>query len=364
MNTNFEFRPSLGLLQQIATIERATGHWERLSMSPAFASDELFNSALISGSKAILALDGAASLGLGNQIQIENLSATDGSAQGSDSHEFGQVDPGLLEAPLVAAHKLEAPFSIQGIEYLWELISGGQNNSSVMEFDEWAKSAITGTRYRHQNCSFLVPMIGQSTNEVVFSTVPPFLISQRLEALVNWTNNELRAGLIHPIVVIGTFHLLFLQIHPFSTANHRLSLILAWRLLDDIGYSFVRNSHFAPWLSSRSKNYFSALRQAEKTAQTNWSTLNIWLELFADSLREASESVLSDGEKQTEARRLTFVQKRIIEVVKNHGSVSRDKIVNETGINLSTIKYNLSVLADKGHLKRDGGGRGTSYTIL
>ena len=66
-------------------------------MSPAFASDELFNSALISGSKAILALDGAASLALGNQIQIENLSATDGSAQGSDPDEFGQVDPDLQD---------------------------------------------------------------------------------------------------------------------------------------------------------------------------------------------------------------------------------------------------------------------------
>ncbi len=333
-------------------------------MSPAFASDELFNSALVNGSKAILALDGAAALTLGSQIEVKNLPTNVDFSLGSDTDEIGQVETLPFETPLVAAHKLEAPFNIQGIEYLWELISGSRSSGSLLEFDEWSKGAITGTRYRHQNCSFLVPMVGQSTNEVVFSTVPPFLISQRLEGLVNWTNTELRSGLIHPIIVIGTFHLLFLQIHPFSTANHRLSLILTWRLLDDIGYSFIRNSHFAPWLSGRAKSYYSALRQAEKTAQTNWSTLNIWLELFSDSLREASESVLSDGEKQTEVRRLTFVQKRIIEVVRNHGSVSRDKIVNETGINLSTIKYNLSVLADKGHLKRDGGGRGTSYTIL
>ena len=199
---------------------------------------------------------------------------------------------------------------------------------------------------------------------MIFPTVSPFLVEQRLEELLEWARHELEDGQFHPLFVIGTFHLLFLQIHPFPTANHRLALILLWRLLDAHGYSYVRYSHFAPEIASRSKQYFAALRQAEKTAYGNWSTLNIWLEFFLDMLVLASQNLLTLTERTVSSARLSSVQRRIIDVIKSSGSATREKIVTETGINLSTVKYNLSVLASRGHLKRDGGGRSTSYRLL
>lgn len=91
---------------------------------------------------------------------------------------------------------------------------------------------------------------------------------------------------------------------------------------------------------------------------------NIWLETFLDCLLDSSQRLISVGEQRAEGLRLTAVQKQIIGVVRSYGSATRERIATESGINLSTVKYNLSVLATRGHLKREGGGRTTSYRLV
>jgi Fic family protein len=201
-------------------------------------------------------------------------------------------------------------------------------------------------------------------NKRIFESVSSFLINERFSDLVSWVSQELEDDRFHPLYVIGTFHLLFLQIQPYQTANHQLCLAIVWHLLNKNGYSFFEYSHFAPTLLTKSEEYFNALRQAEKTAYGTWATLNVWLEFFLEVLLE-SNAVLSDTRQRLVGHyRLTPVQKQILQVVKTYGSATRERIARETGINVSTVKYNLSVLYSNGQLKREGGGRSTSYTVL
>jgi hypothetical protein len=198
----------------------------------------------------------------------------------------------------------------------------------------------------------------------LFTTVSPFLVRRRLEELIEWVTDELYCGDIHPIIVAGTYHLLFLQLHPFQTANHRVALVSTWHLLKNTGYNFIKESDLIGIFLRDEKDYYASLKQAERSTFTDWTTMNVWLEFFAAKLLECASTCFSTEEKTATFGALTPVQKKILEIIKREGAVSREKVVFETGISSSTIKYNLSQLAERGHLKREGNGRSTNYRLF
>ena len=344
----FEMRTSPRLVLQVGIIERFSGMWERLSQSDVMASESAHEIALQRGAESCLRLDSTSPAGLSMFIEVQS-NAPELELSGSGERSSNPI------SAMLEAHHHPAGFDLVSICDLWSLIVKGRLTSEQEKLS---------SLMRHTGIYFTAPEMGPRGDERVFPAVSPFLVEQRLSELLEWTEHELEEGVFHPLFIIGTFHLLFLQIQPFPTANHRLSLVLLWRLLDMHGYGFVRYSHFAPEIEQRSKQYFASLRQAEKTAYNNWSTLNIWLEFFLDALVLASQNLLEKTQRDENTARLTQVQRKIIDVIKSSGSATREKIVTETGINLSTVKYNLSILANKGHLKRDGGGRSTSYRLL
>lgn len=346
----FEMRTSPRLVLQVGIIERFSGMWERLSQSDVMASESAHEIALQRGAEACLRLDSTSPAGLSMFIEVQSSHAP----QLSDSLDTSNTTSNPITS-MLEAHTHPAGFDLVSICDLWSLIVRGRLTS---------ENETLSSLMRHTGIYFTAPEMGPRGDERVFPAVSPFLVEQRLSELLEWTEHELEEGVFHPLFIIGTFHLLFLQIQPFPSANHRLSLVLLWRLLDMHGYGFVRYSHFAPEIEQRSKQYFASLRQAEKTAYNNWSTLNNWLEFFLDVLVLASQNLLEKTQRDENTARLTQVQRKIIDVIKSSGSATREKIVTETGINLSTVKYNLSILANKGHLKRDGGGRSTSYRLL
>lgn len=308
--------------------------------------------------KAAFSLDSTSPVGLSFFIERDN-----GSVESNENEEREDKTAPLFEQnrifsgndsnfqALLKAHSEDTDWSLEGIVKLYSAISPSGTETNI---DSILRSKAT---------YFFAPALNGS-DEMVFQTVAPFLIRRRTEQLLAWLEQELESESQHPLIVIGCFHLLFLQIHPFPAANHRLSLTLLWKLLVENGYDFVAFEPLARQFSERSAQYFSALRQAEKTAGNTWSSINIWLEFFVESLLACATSLIQQSERRAQHAGLTPVQKQIVDVVKNYGSVSREAIVSETGINLSTVKYNLSVLSERGHLTREGGGRSTSYRAI
>ena len=336
-----EVRPSLRSVQQIARIERFSGSWERISKSQSITSGQLAEYALVRGAAAVAQLDQNTSPSM--LIAAKEL-AQNQSLRGAPHSEAETSRPEGRNSELerlIAAMQFDLSFDLEGLESLYVELSGGESSSR-----------------RTSAKNFLTP-----DNKIIFATVSPFLIEQRFEELMSWTSTELEADTYHPLIVIGTFYLLFLQLSPFQRHNHTLVQIICWRLLSEQGYDFASCRHFSPTFLNSYEGYFAALRQAEKTAGTSWNTLNIWLEFFLNALLSCCIELGKASERIHRARRLSGVQLEILDVVKQHGSASREQIVAQTGINISTVKYNLSVLFANGHLRRSGGGRTTSYSI-
>lgn len=336
-----ELRPSTHIVQLVAAIERFTGRWEHQAEITTVATKELRDAALAKETAAAFLLDTTtpAHLLIGLRYGLES----------------GETD---LRHPLLAAylraHESFTRLNAKTIEQLYlDLCS-----------TEGPAANASGTQlYRSGVLNLTLPSGSVDSEELVFQTVPPFLASQRLEDLVEWLERELEAGDYHPLLLFGAFHLLFLQTMPFGRGNHRLSLLIIWRLMNEHGYTFVQHASFSSVLLKQLRTYSASLRQAEKTVFTSWTTLNTWLEFFLESVAASTSELSITVEKGLEEQRLTRTQKNIIEIIRSRGPVTRETIVTESGINLATVKYNLSVLSARGYLKRKGGGRTTSYLV-
>ena len=344
LNVKPEIKTSHKLLNLIAQIERMTGRREfhsHIASEVDRKSDAIHESYL-----ATLCLDQSTPAQLTHPILSFLKSSPDinfniGKIVAEDSLKQGQACKECFASDL--------GFSEREIVQLFLNLTGNAEGDTSTPDDFFRKSIS----------SFLT-----HENQRVFTTVSPFLVKRRFHELVEWVSDELYCGDIHPIIVAGAYHLLFLQLHPFVTANHRVALMSTWHLLKNAGYTFIKYSDLIGLFLRDEKEYFASLKQAERSTFTDWTTMNVWLEFFTSRLLECGVNCYKNEALSANINALSPTQKKILEIIKREGAVSREKVVTETGISSSTVKYNLSQLADRGHLKREGNGRATNYRLF
>ena len=348
---NIQFRITPRLLLSLTGVERLAGHWEATNakdlQSETAHYTQLYHANITAASVAALCLDSTTPANISSLLP-KNWASYSPDVDLLDGKNFNELSSALT-SPIaeldryIAAHEIQLELKPVAIFELHRLIVG--------------PSADPG-QYRKESSSLVGP-----NGADLFVTTSAFMVDQRLNDLCQWVRKELSSALLHPLIVIGIFQLLFVYIYPFKFGSHRLGLILTWHLLKDNGYEFVRYGHFIPEICRESKEYSNALIQAEKSLYGNWATLPVWLEYFTETLRRTCRSILDYRKKRTQLGQLTSVQRLIVEVVQLKGAASRDAIARETGINVATVKYNLTVLTQKGRLRRHGGGRTTSYSV-
>jgi len=66
---------------------------------------------------------------------------------------------------------------------------------------------------------------------IVFATATPFDTPRLMAELVDWVRDQREREVLHPLLVIAIFVVVFLEIHPFQDGNGRLSRVLTTLLL-------------------------------------------------------------------------------------------------------------------------------------
>lgn len=61
---------------------------------------------------------------------------------------------------------------------------------------------------------------------ILFDPTPPHLVNKEINELVDFTNEQILEGEIHPLLLVANFIFEFLSIHPFQDGNGRASRIL------------------------------------------------------------------------------------------------------------------------------------------
>lgn len=121
---------------------------------------------------------------------------------------------------------------------------------------------------------------------IIFHTATPFETPQKMHELIHWTRTALEDKILHPLLVIGIFAVVFLAIHPFQDGNGRLSRILTTLLLLQSGYSYVVYSSLESIVEANKDSYYLALRRTQATLKDVHPDWAPWLVFFLHTLHE------------------------------------------------------------------------------
>ncbi len=200
---------------------------------------------------------------------------------------------------------------------------------------------------------------------VIFETASPFDTPMFMETLISWTNDALKKKADHPLLVIATFVVRFLAIHPFQDGNGRLSRALTTLLLLRTGYLYVPYSSLERIVEDSKNDYYRALRRAQTTLDTpldnNESQLIDWITFFVRILKRQKDVLEHKIKREKLMTPLAPLSEKILTLVREHGRVTVRDAQTLTQANRNTIKEHLKSLVNAGHLQKRGQGRGTWY---
>lgn len=199
---------------------------------------------------------------------------------------------------------------------------------------------------------------------VVFATATPSDTPLLMTELIEWFNAQRQAARLHPLLLIGIWVVVFLEIHPFQDGNGRLSRVLTTLLLLQAGYAYVPYSSLESVIEQNKEAYYLALRQTQGTIRTsapNWQPwLTFFLRTLAEQVRRLNRKV--EREKLVLAS-LPELSLQIVEFAREHGRITMGDAIRLTNGNRNTLKQHFRALVEQGNLSQHGAGRGVWYEL-
>jgi len=208
-----------------------------------------------------------------------------------------------------------------------------------------------------------VVMINKQGEQVVlFDPTPPYLVKSELYAIIEWTNEQLLSGKIHPILAIANFIFEFLAIHPFKDGNGRMSRALTNLLLLRSGYNYVPYVSLDEIIEETKADYYLSLRATQKKHKTDDEDITPWINYFLSALIEQIKRAKEIMNSKHPEKTLSEKQAQIYGLFndKEIGVAEIDELLKRK-IPKVTIKQALSRLVALRLIERIGQGRGTRY---
>jgi len=198
----------------------------------------------------------------------------------------------------------------------------------------------------------------------IFETATPFDTPRLMKELVEWTNDNLQDGYLHPIIIIGLFVVHFLSIHPFTDGNGRLSRTLTLLLMLKKGYTYMPYSSMEQVIEASKEGYYRALRGTQKTIWKDKVDYEPWLTFFITALQKQKE-YLEDKIKEFKNKpiRLNSTAKSILSLFDKKQDWSTTEISKELRINMETVKKQVQSLVKQKILIKNGSTKSAYYTL-
>jgi Fic family protein len=199
---------------------------------------------------------------------------------------------------------------------------------------------------------------------IVFETASPFDAPRLMQELVAFVNEAMETKRLHPLLIVGIFVVVFLEIHPFQDGNGRLSRILTTLLLLRAGYAYVPYSSLESVVEQSKEGYYLALRQTQGTIRAEAPNWQPWILFFLRALQQQMKRLAKKVEREKIVlSALPELSVQILEYAREQGRVTIGDMAKVTGVNRNTLKKHFSQLVEKRHLVLHGSGRGSWYSL-
>jgi len=220
-----------------------------------------------------------------------------------------------------------------------------------------------GDYKKQENKVHMIDEAGQSIG-ILFDTTPAYLTPKEMQELVEWTRGAIKAESHHPLLIIANFLVQFLQIHPFQDGNGRLSLVLTNLLMLQAGYAYMPYASHEKIVEDNKPEYYLALRQSQKTFNTEQDTILSWLEFFLDVTLHQSRMALELFSEENVDKLLSPRQLEVWEYIQDAIEVTPKELSDNLGIPRPTINQVIDRLINLKKVERLGIGRGTRYRVI
>ena len=317
-----------GLLKMIAEIDEFKGSWKLLSK---LAPERL------STLKKIAAIES-----IGSSTRIEGSKLSDKEVEillsNLDTRSFRSRDEEEVAGYAYVCEEVfnnyeHIPFSENVIKQLhtWLLQYAHKDISHRGEYK------------KHANHIEAFDANGKSLG-ILFHTTSPFETPKKMQELVSWTGEALTNRESHPLLIIGVFLVLFLEIHPFFDGNGRLSRILTTLLLLKSGYQYVPYCSLESIIEENKEGYYLALRKTQSSLKET-PNFSPWITFFLRSLIK-QKTILEQkmNEETILSLHVSKVSGELIELIQKHGRLSIGEMTLLINANKNTVKKHLQTL--------------------
>lgn len=212
--------------------------------------------------------------------------------------------------------------------------------------------------------NFIVEYI-DGQRHVIFTPPSPLETQSMLPELVDRFNEAVETQRAHPLILIATFILDLLAIHPVADGNGRLARLIAVHLMLAQGYRISRYASIEHNIYETKTRYYDALRESQR----NWHTAehSIWpfvaylCEMISYAYDQFEESIAA-AEVPTGTK-----QEHVRECILNHAPQPfrfRDLEMLLPAISVPTIRLVLNTMSSEGLVQSEGHGAGARWSLV
>ncbi|NCS98089.1 MAG: Fic family protein [Candidatus Pacebacteria bacterium] len=194
-------------------------------------------------------------------------------------------------------------------------------------------------------------------------------LKQLVASFLKWISIQKSESKLHPVLLAGLIHYIFVSIHPFSDGNGRTTRLLTYQYLKSVNYDFNDSLSLDSYYLQNRERYYEALSRGRTFDDRMFSDITPFLEFFVDGFLNSVKSltkyvqigkVLDSSKKPV---RLNQEELAILDYVYQFKSISLEDAVIATGATRRTVQRRLSNLVDKMILEVKGKGPATEYHL-
>lgn len=333
------------ILTKIAQIDELKGHFIAGAQLSPQTLGRLKQSVLITSSGASTRIEGA-------KMSDEDIEKF---LRGISIQKFADRD----EQEVKGYYEL-----LQNVFDSWQTLSFSESlikhfHKELLKYVEKDK-LHRGEYKKTENKVVMINEAGQSVG-TLFNTTAAYLTPKEMLELAEWTKSALANKTCHPLLVIANFLVEFLNIHPFTDGNGRLSRILTNLLLLKEGYSYIPYSSHEKLVEDNKPEYYLALRNSQKTFGKETEAIIPWLEYFLEILFIQAKTAVGLLSGDNIDKTLSVQQLKVWQFMQTVKEATPKEIASQTSVPRPTINQVLTKLLQLKKIERVGLGRATRY---
>jgi Fic family protein len=188
-------------------------------------------------------------------------------------------------------------------------------------------------------------------------------VTHLMNQLVTYLEKEYNN--IDPLILAGIFHKQFVVVHPFMDGNGRTARLVTKYLLARMGLDTFQLFSFENYYNQNVTKYFASVGVlGDYYDIVGKLDFTDWLIYFTDGIIDELLRVQKLLKISIVPNRPTEYEKKIIEYIKNKGSISKSEYEKITDRAHSTQILDLKKMVDKNIILKQNKGKATYYILV